>query len=52
MVWRCREFFFQNMFFFFLFLFDQTFFDFYFLGTFLYFNELIVAKNYNIFFRA
>ena len=29
---------------------DQIFFDFYFLGSFLYFKELIVAKNYNIFF--
>ena len=34
----------------FLIFFDQTFFDFYFLGSFLYFTELIVAKNYNIFF--
>ena len=36
----------------FLIFFDQIFFEFYFLGSFLYFKELIVAKNYNIFFRA
>ena len=28
------------------FFFDQIFFDFYFFGSFLYFKELIVAKNY------
>ena len=32
--------------------FDQIFFEFYFLVSFLYFKELIVAKNYNFFFSA
>ena len=35
-----------------LFLFRPDFFRFFFWGSFLYFKELIVAKNYNIFFRA
>ena len=45
MVWRCCEFFFPKIIVFFIF-FDQIFFDFYVLGSFLYFKELIVAKNY------
>ena len=36
----------------FLIFFDQIFFEFYFLVSCLYFRELIVAKNYNIFFPA
>ena len=36
----------------FLIWFDHIFFEFYFLMSFLYFKELVVAKNYNICFRA
>ena len=49
MVWRCREFFFPKIFGVFYF-FDQIFFDLNFLGSLLYFKELIVAKNYFFFF--
>ena len=50
MVWRCREFFFSKVFV--LIFSDQICFEIYLFGSFLYFKESIVAKNYNTFFRA
>ena len=44
--------FFPILSFFFIFVFDHIFFEFYLLGSFLYFKELVVAKNYTIFSSA
>ena len=52
MVWRCREFFFSKMFNYFDFFLTRCFSIFILLVIFVFLKKLIVAKNYNIFFRA